>query len=83
VLVVNDKDVATPRTVTLGQLEGSLRVIDSGLKPDDHVVVNGLARVRPGQKVTPKRQTLAPAKGTPAASAKSSSAKPATPVKPN
>ncbi|MEJ2625679.1 MAG: efflux RND transporter periplasmic adaptor subunit [Pseudolabrys sp.] len=75
VLVVNDKDVATPRTVTLGQLEGSLRVINSGLKPDDHVIVNGLARVRPGQKVTPKWQAPAPAKGTPAAGAKSSSAK--------
>jgi len=78
VLVVNDKDVATPRTVTLGQLEGKLRVIDSGLKPDDKVIVNGLARVRPGQKVTPKWQAPAPTKGTPAASAK-----PATPVKSN
>ena len=78
VLVVNDKDVATPRTVTLGQLDGKLRVIDSGLKPDDKVIVNGLARVRPGQKVTPKWQAPAPAMGTPAASAKT-----ATPVKSN
>ena len=78
VLVVNAKDVATPRTVTLGQLVGSLRVIKSGLKPDDKVIVNGLARVRPGQKVTPKWQAPAPTKGTPAASAK-----PATPVKSN
>ena len=78
VLVVNDKDVATPRTVTLGQLDGKLRVINSGLKPDDKVIVNGLARVRPGQKVTPKWQAPAPTKGTPAASAK-----PATPVKSN
>ncbi len=74
VLVVNDKDVATSHTVTLGQLVGGLRVIKSGLKPDDRVIVNGLARVRPGQKVTPK---AAPpkqgAKGPSAASAKPSS----------
>ncbi len=83
VLVVDGKSLAKTRTVTIGQLDGKLRVINSGLKPDDKVIVNGLARVRPGQKVTPKRQAPAPAKGTPAASAKSSSAKPATPVKPN
>jgi RND family efflux transporter MFP subunit len=75
VLVVNDKDMATPRTVTLGQLVGKLRVIQTGLKPDDKVIINGLARVRPGQKVTPKWQAGAP-NGTPAASAN-----PATHVK--
>lgn len=72
VLVVNDKSVATARTVTLGQLIGNLRVIKSGLKADDKVVVNGLARVRPGQKVTAKEQGAQPT-GTPAASAKPSS----------
>jgi multidrug efflux system membrane fusion protein len=71
VLVVDSKSVVKPKYVTLGQLVGKLRVIKSGLAPDDKVVVNGLARVRPGQKVKAQEQGAAP-KGTPAASAKPS-----------
>lgn len=70
VLVVDDKSVAKPKYVTLGQLVGNLRVIKEGLATDDKVVVNGLARVRPGQKV--KAQEQKPPQGTPAASAKPS-----------
>ncbi len=55
VLVVNADNVAQPKYVTLGQLVGDLRVIKSGLAADDTVIVNGVARVRPGQKVTPQR----------------------------
>jgi multidrug efflux pump subunit AcrA (membrane-fusion protein) len=45
--------------VTLGQLtSGDMRAIKEGLKPDDHVVVNGMLRARPGQKVTPEEQPL-------------------------
>ncbi len=69
VLVVDAKNVAKSKYVTLGQLVGNLRVIKNGLSPDDKVVVNGLARVRPGQTVKPQEQHAAP-KGTPAASAK-------------
>ncbi|HZD92562.1 MAG TPA: efflux RND transporter periplasmic adaptor subunit [Pseudolabrys sp.] len=71
VLVVNDKSTAQPKPVTLGQLVGSLRVIKSGLAPGDKVIVNGLARVRPGQKVKAQEQGAKP-KGTPAASVKPS-----------
>ena len=70
VLVVNDKSVAQTKYVTLGQLDGNLRAV-TGLSPEDKVVVNGLARVRPGQKVNAKEQNGAQ-KGTPAASAKPS-----------
>jgi RND family efflux transporter MFP subunit len=57
VLVVGDDNVAAARYVTLGALvEDNLRVIKEGLKPDDRVVVNGLMRTRPGQKVTPQEQ---------------------------
>ncbi len=77
VLVVDEKSVARPKTVTLGQLVGSLRVIKSGIAPDDKVVVNGLARVRPGQTVKAQEEHAAP-KGSPAASAK-----PATRVQAN
>jgi len=63
VLVVNDKDVAQQKFVTLGRLVGELRVIKSGLSAADEVVVNGIARVRPGQKVKPEQQA-APGKPT-------------------
>ena len=56
-LVINDDNVAVAKYVTLGQATpDNLRIIKSGLGPDDRVVVNGLMRARPGQKVTPKEQ---------------------------
>lgn len=70
VLVVDDKSVAKPKYVTLGPLVGNLRVIKDGLSADDNIVVNGLARIRPGQKV--KAQEQGAQNGTPAASAKPS-----------
>ncbi|MDB5459789.1 MAG: efflux transporter, family, subunit [Caulobacteraceae bacterium] len=39
--------------VTLGPAIGELRVIRSGLKPGDKVVVSGLQKVKPGDPVTP------------------------------
>jgi RND family efflux transporter MFP subunit len=65
VLVVNKDNVVEQRKVRTGQVEGELRVIESGLKPDDRVVVAGLLRAIPGQKVEPQLQkieTPAPAK---------------------
>lgn len=61
VLVVGADNVATAKYITLGGLtEDNLRIIKDGLSPDDRVVVNGLMRVRPGQKVTPQEQGAAP-----------------------
>ena len=57
-LIVNKDDVVEKRHVQLGQLDGSLRVITSGLKPDDRVVVGDLWRATPGTKVTPKLTSL-------------------------
>ena len=54
VLIVNKDDVVEQRYVQLGQLDGALRVITSGLKPDDRVVVGDLWRATPGTKVTPQ-----------------------------
>src|SRR6201993_461332 len=51
VLVLNKDDVVEQRRVRPGQLEGTLRVIEEGLKPDDRVVIGGLLRAIPGQKV--------------------------------
>ena len=58
VLVLNAENVAEQRKVAIGQREGELRVIDSGLKNDDRVVVDGLLRAIPGQKVDPQMQNL-------------------------
>jgi membrane fusion protein, multidrug efflux system len=43
------------KPVTLGPIEDTLRVITTGLSPDDRVVVSGLANpaVRPGAVVVP------------------------------
>jgi RND family efflux transporter MFP subunit len=54
VLVVDDGGVVREKYVTLGQLDGGLRVIKTGLSPTDRVIVNGLMRARPGIKVTVK-----------------------------
>jgi RND family efflux transporter MFP subunit len=57
-LIVNKDDVVEQRYVQLGQLDGALRVITSGLKPDDRVVVGDLWRATPGTKVTPQLTQL-------------------------
>jgi RND family efflux transporter MFP subunit len=67
VLVVNGDNVVEQRKVQTGQLEaGGMRVIESGLKPEDRVVVAGLLRAIPGQKVDPQLQKIE----SPTASAK-------------
>jgi RND family efflux transporter MFP subunit len=57
-LVVNGDNVVEQRKVQTGPLEGDLRVIESGLKPDDRVVTAGLLRAIPGQKVDPQLQKI-------------------------
>jgi membrane fusion protein, multidrug efflux system len=52
--VVNDKSEVVYRRVKVGMLISWRRVIEDGLQPQDRVVVNGLQRVRPGDKVTIK-----------------------------
>jgi multidrug efflux pump subunit AcrA (membrane-fusion protein) len=51
VLVVDDSGTAVQKYVTLGQLEGGLRVVKDGLVATDRVIVNGLMRARAGIKV--------------------------------
>jgi membrane fusion protein, multidrug efflux system len=60
VLVVDADNMVKQKYVTLGETTADgLRVIKSGLDPDDRVIVNGLMRARPGQKVTPHEQSAA------------------------
>lgn len=56
-LVVNKDNVVEQRPVEVGQREGVLRAIDKGLTAGDRVIVNGLLRAVPGQKVDPHTAT--------------------------
>src|SRR5262245_42059806 len=57
VLAVNADNVVEQRRVQLGQTFGQMRAIESGLKPDERVVVAGIQDAIPGQKVDPQLQT--------------------------
>jgi len=52
VFVVDKDGKAEYRAVTLGPVVDGLRVVRSGLKPGEKIVVNGLQRVRPGAPIT-------------------------------
>ncbi|SAK91558.1 RND family efflux transporter MFP subunit [Caballeronia pedi] len=58
VYVVGADDVATPRKVQIGDLRGGLRVIRSGLSPNDRVVIDGIPSVRPGSKIAPRAGSI-------------------------
>lgn len=53
VLVLKPDSTVEYRSVEPGRLIDGLRVVTSGLKEGEQIVVNGLQRVRPGMKVTP------------------------------
>jgi multidrug efflux system membrane fusion protein len=67
VYVIDQDNIARLRYVTLGQVVDDLRVIKDGLADSDRVVINGLMRVRQGQKVTPEEQPASPQASVPAA----------------
>jgi RND family efflux transporter MFP subunit len=58
-LVLGKDDMVEQRTVTVGQQYGNLRVVETGLQPDDRVVVEGISRAIPGRKVAPQTVSLA------------------------
>jgi RND family efflux transporter MFP subunit len=62
-LVVGKDNIVEQRKVDVGQLDGSLRVVEKGLSPTDQVIVSGLLRAIPGQKVDPQTATSADASG--------------------
>ena len=57
-LVVGPDHTVVQKHVTTGPLEGTLRVIETGLAADDLVVVDGLQRAVPGQTVEPATVNL-------------------------
>lgn len=64
-LVVGADGMVSPRVVQLGPLVDGLRVVRSGLKPDDRIIIEGVQRARPGTKVTARPgKIVPPAPGT-------------------
>lgn len=51
VYVVGDDGIAVRRVVELGAQRGDLRIVTSGLSAGDRVIVKGIQRVKPGQRV--------------------------------
>ena len=79
-LTVGQKNIVKYCPVKVGRLLDGMRVIESGLNPDDLVVVNGLQRARPGSEVQPKTAAakIAAAQSTLAEKSIGADGKPAT-----
>lgn len=60
VFVVGDNNVLTPKVIRPGPRIDGYRLVRTGLKGDETIVVNGLARVRPGMTIDPQMQELPP-----------------------
>jgi RND family efflux transporter MFP subunit len=58
VLVLKPDSTLEYRAISVGRVVDGLRVVQTGLKPGDNIVINGLLRVRPGMKVTAKNGTM-------------------------
>ncbi|MCB1484467.1 MAG: efflux RND transporter periplasmic adaptor subunit [Hyphomicrobiaceae bacterium] len=60
VLTVNAENTVVAMPVVLGQIVDGLRVVSSGLKGDEHIIIQGVANpmVRPGAKVAPEDGTI-------------------------
>jgi hypothetical protein len=58
VYVVDSKNIARLRHIKTGQLAEGLRVVKSGLQPDDVVIINGIIKVRPDSPVRPQQGAM-------------------------
>jgi RND family efflux transporter MFP subunit len=59
VLVANKDDVVEQRKIEVGAIVDTMRVVEKGLAEDDRVLVSGLLRTIPGEKVAPQTQSAA------------------------
>jgi RND family efflux transporter MFP subunit len=58
---VADDGTVVPKPVELGAVtDGGLRIVRDGITEKDKVIINGLLRARPGQKVTPQPGEIQP-----------------------
>lgn len=61
VYTVDGEGTVVAKAVELGPLVGELRVIRSGIAADDRVIVSGIQRAQPGQKVQAQSGQIEPA----------------------
>lgn len=66
VMTVKDDGTVEPKVIRPGPKsdELGLRIVRSGLSPDDRIIINGLVRARPGAKVTPQPGQIEPEQHT-------------------
>jgi len=65
VYVVDKEGTVGVKPVQTGPIVNGLRVIRTGLVPDDRVIINGLQRARPGAKVQPQNGEIKPVDAEP------------------
>ncbi len=53
VLVLNEDNKALYREVHLGAIQNGLAIVTDGLKPGERIVVDGMQRVHPGDRILP------------------------------
>jgi membrane fusion protein, multidrug efflux system len=58
VMTVSADGTVAPKQVEIGDIRGSLRVIRSGLTPNDQVIIDGIPYARPGSKVAPQERVI-------------------------
>jgi len=58
VMTVAPDGTVVPKRVEIGDLRGGLRVIRSGLTPNDQVIIEGIPHATPGAKVAPQVGTI-------------------------
>ncbi|MGE5058934.1 MAG: efflux RND transporter periplasmic adaptor subunit [Betaproteobacteria bacterium] len=79
VMVVKPDATVEQRMVKAGERVGNLWIIDSGLKPGEKVIVEGLQKVKPGVQVSAKlekvKETASPAGSAPASASAPKEAK--------
>jgi membrane fusion protein, multidrug efflux system len=54
VMTVSADGTVAPKRVEIGAIRGGLRVIRSGLRANDQVIIDGIPYARPGSKVAPQ-----------------------------
>jgi RND family efflux transporter MFP subunit len=54
VLVLDSRNVAERRPVTLGHKDQDMRIIEKGLRAEDRVIITGLRNIHPGDRVEPR-----------------------------
>jgi len=54
VYVLGEDAIALRRNVELGTQRGELRIVKSGLQAGDRILIKGMQRVKPNQKVEPE-----------------------------